>query len=243
MVISIYLEGADLFEYLGGLLSWKSGGPKDLMCRICLVSALSSAFFTNDTSCMVLTEFVLGTASQKNLPPHPFLLALASSANIRSSATPIGNPQNLVIAVKCGKLTFGAFMVGILPAMLAGVVLNALILLCMYWRLLSVPDNDKVEPGEAEFDDLRLALLIGSPSLNQAQTEPHHPVRESGMCSNESEKWKTASWKTCVDLVAIVMVVLLLLGLNMSWTAIGAALTLMVLNFKDAQPSLEKVSQ
>lgn len=132
MAVSIYLEGADLFEYLGRLLSWKSSGPKDLICRICLVSVLSSAFFTNDTSCMVLTEFVLRTASQKNLPPHPFLLALASSANIGSSATPIGNPQNLVIAVKCGKLTFGAFMVGILPAMLAGVVLNAVILLCMY---------------------------------------------------------------------------------------------------------------
>ncbi|GKU89287.1 hypothetical protein SLEP1_g3444 [Rubroshorea leprosula] len=30
-----------------------------------------------------------------NLPPHPFLLALALSANIGSAATPIGNAQNL----------------------------------------------------------------------------------------------------------------------------------------------------
>ncbi|KAI6696331.1 hypothetical protein NL676_016450 [Syzygium grande] len=55
MVVSVYLEKADMFKHL---------------------------------------------ARQHNLPPHPFLLALASSANIGSSATPIGNPQNLVIVVR-----------------------------------------------------------------------------------------------------------------------------------------------
>lgn len=60
-----------------------------------------------------------------------FFLSLASSANIGSSATPIGNPENLVIAVKSGMLTFGAFVMGILLEMLVGVVLNAAIILCM----------------------------------------------------------------------------------------------------------------
>ncbi|KAF5959998.1 hypothetical protein HYC85_001207 [Camellia sinensis] len=137
MVVSVYLERADMFKYLGKLLTWKSWGAKDLLCRICLISAISSALFTNDTSCVVLTEFVLKIAAQQNLPPHPFLLALASSANIGSSATPIGNPQNLVIAVQ-SKISFGSFVVGIFPAMLVGVCLNALFLLCMYWKLLSL---------------------------------------------------------------------------------------------------------
>ncbi|THG15023.1 hypothetical protein TEA_013929 [Camellia sinensis var. sinensis] len=95
MVVSVYLERADMFKYLGKLLTWKSWGAKDLLCRICLISAISSALFTNDTSCVVLTEFVLKIVRQQNLPPHPFLLAFASSANIGSSATPIGNPQIL----------------------------------------------------------------------------------------------------------------------------------------------------
>ncbi|KAJ0100350.1 hypothetical protein Patl1_20157 [Pistacia atlantica] len=38
------------------------------------------------------------------------------------------------------------------------------------------------------------------------------------------------------------MLISLLMGLNMSWTAITAALALVVLDFKDARPSLEKVS-
>ncbi|KAG9145579.1 hypothetical protein Leryth_027494 [Lithospermum erythrorhizon] len=142
MVVSIYLERADMFVYLGKMLSWKSRGAKDLLCRICFISAISSALFTNDTSCVVLTEFVLKIARQQNLPPHPFLLALATSANIGSAATPIGNPQNLVIAVQ-SKISFGSFLYGILPAMLVGVIANALMLLGMYWNLLSVHKDEE----------------------------------------------------------------------------------------------------
>ncbi|CAN0902801.1 Silicon efflux transporter LSI2 [Linum grandiflorum] len=55
-------------------------------------------------------------------------------------------------------------------------------------------------------------------------------------------KWKRVLWKSCVYLITIGMLVALLLGLNMSWSAITAALALVVLDFKDARPSLEKVS-
>ena len=37
------------------------------------------------------------------------------------------------------------------------------------------------------------------------------------------------------------MLISLLMGKNMSWTAIAAALALIVLDFKDAQPCLEMV--
>ena len=121
MVVSVYLERADMFKHLGRLLSWRSQGGKDLLLRTCAVSALASALFTNDTCCVVLTEFILKIARQNNLPPKPFLLALASSANIGSAATPIGNPQNLVIAVQSG-ISFGQFVFGILPATLVGAV-------------------------------------------------------------------------------------------------------------------------
>nr|XP_027110257.1 silicon efflux transporter LSI2-like [Coffea arabica]XP_027110258.1 silicon efflux transporter LSI2-like [Coffea arabica] len=323
MVVSVYLERADMFKYLGKLLSWKSMGAKDLLCRICLISAISSALFTNDTSCVVLTEFVLKIARQHNLPPHPFLLALASSANIGSSATPIGNPQNLVIAVQSG-IQFGDFVIGILPAMLVGVVLNAVILLCMYWRLLSV-DKDAEDPAlevVAEEDvsshrfspatmshptslnsqewnsTLESMNISSSPNINghrnhietlrsranaseseiqKAPSEESNPAGNSSppkeleietfahtreetvpskwvpplngfqngdysTTSEGKEKWKRVLWKTCVYLVTFGMLISLLLGLNMSWTAITAALALVVLDFKDARPCLEKVS-
>ncbi|KAL9412298.1 hypothetical protein AB3S75_045844 [Citrus x aurantiifolia] len=327
MVVSVYLESADMFKYLGRMLSWKSRGPKDLLCRICLISAISSAFFTNDTSCVVLTEFVLKIARQHNLPPHPFLLALASSANIGSSATPIGNPQNLVIAVQ-SKIPFGKFLIGILAAMFVGVAVNALILLTMYWKLLSSHKDEEDATAEVVAEEdvtshrfspatmshftslnsqewnsrLESMSLQNSPNVNgsggHAETLRNRTslveneinrvssgTFESARITNESKEvstdggsqrreetvpsrgigsvitlvnvlsqqlsrgkeslsseWKRVLWKSCVYLITLGMLVSLLMGLNMSWTAITAALALVVLDFKDARPSLEKVS-
>ncbi|CAI9774138.1 unnamed protein product [Fraxinus pennsylvanica] len=60
--------------------------------------------------------------------------------------------------------------------------------------------------------------------------------------SASPKNWKRILWKTCVYLVTIGMLVSLLVGLNMSWTVITAALAMVVLDFKDAEPCLEKVS-
>lgn len=327
MVVSIYLERADMFKYLGKLLLWKTQGAKDLLCRICLISAISSALFTNDTSCVVLTEFVLKVAKQHNLPPHPFLLALASSANIGSAATPIGNPQNLVIAVQ-SKIPFGKFVIGILSAMLVGIFVNALILLCMFWRLLSVLKDEEDPAGEVVVEEdvsshrFSPATLSHSASLNSQElnlrldttdvkSSPNfsgnidnvetlrnrlpssdneinnvhsgaldsarnsiaskegtldvssqkreETILSEGAASNNrlrdacpteslegkenlTTRWKRLLWKSGVYLVTIGMLIALLMGLNMSWCAITAALALVVLDFTDARPSLEKVS-
>ncbi|KAG6706817.1 hypothetical protein I3842_06G000600 [Carya illinoinensis] len=327
MLVSVYLERADMFKYLGKLLSWKSKGAKDLIFRICLISAISSAFFTNDTSCVVLTEFVLKIARQRKLPPHPFLLALASSANIGSSVTPIGNPQNLVIAIQ-SKISFGNFLIGILPAMLLGVVANGVILICMYWSLLSIPKDEEDATIEVVAEDdlnshrfspatmshftslssqewkstTEVINVQSPPNLygNMGNVETvrnrltssendihsvHSDMLESARNSNASKevandassqkreetttshngasvetlrdtlsvqssegkedlimRWKRMLWKSCIYLVTIGMLIALLMGLNMSWTAITAALALVVLDFKDARSCLEKVS-
>uniref|UniRef100_F6H3F3 Citrate transporter-like domain-containing protein n=1 Tax=Vitis vinifera TaxID=29760 RepID=F6H3F3_VITVI len=278
MVVSVYLEQADMFKYLGVLLSWKSKGAKDLLCRICVVSAISSALFTNDTSCVVLTEFVLKIARQNNVPPGPFLVALASSANIGSSATSIGNPQNLVIAIK-SSLSFGEFLLGLLPAMLVGVFVNALILLCMYWRLLSIEKDeehtlDEVISEEDSASHRFSPAAMSNPTASNSQElnpvlEPmitwsssssngstiHTETLRNRVSSKQSnlqgtlsgniesaKPWKRQLWKTRVYLVTIGMLIALLVGLNMSWTTLTTALALVVLDFKDAQPCLQKVS-
>ncbi|WVZ15143.1 hypothetical protein V8G54_012709 [Vigna mungo] len=319
MVVSVYLERADMFKYIGKLLSWKSKGAKDLLFRICVISAVSSALFTNDTACVVLTEFILKIAKQHNLPPHPLLLALATSANIGSAATPIGNPQNLVIAVQ-GKISFGQFLIGVLPAMLVGVVVNAVILMVMYWRVLSIQRDEENPivnhaaeeevnshqfspatmshfnslnseqwnahmesfnlPGSPHGQNLRNRSVMGDGEIDRVvsntldsrrnsnaskeetngmayetheETSPSKtdakmvvPVVETVLNSLEVKerlgvRWKYIVWKSCVYMITLGMLVAMLLGLNMSWTAISAALALVVVDFQDARPSLEKV--
>lgn len=175
MVVSVYLERADLFQYLGAALSWKSKGGKDLLIRVSVLSALCSALFTNDTTCVVLTSFVLQLCKEKNLRPQPFLIALASSANIGSAATPIGNPQNLVIAVTSG-IPFGKFLLGIIPAVVAGMVINTVGLLLLYWGRLSVPQD------------------VEMPAENPAPEESRTLKDEPQMAPLEAEK--TASSRT-----------------------------------------------
>eukprot|EP01018_Ginkgo_biloba_P001402 Gb_28693 [translate_table: standard] len=330
MLVSVYLERADMFKYLGQLLSWRSRGGQDLLCRISFLTAIGSALFTNDTCCVVFTEFVLKLCRQNNLPPQPFLLALASSANIGSACTPIGNPQDLVIAVQ-SKISFGKFLVGILPSMLIGVMVNTLIILILYWKVLSVEKDEEAVAEVAEeevkshrFSPATLAHVgsANSPDLStfdspnpsengiterneylrnrtsveselqraeSSAVESIRPAidsnedfvgiegrsnereegtneREEGISSRRSlrvnshtssareilsfdgledketafENWKIIIWKTCVYLVTIGMLIALLCGFNLSWTAITAATALVVLDFTDARPSLEK---
>ncbi|KAI7737996.1 hypothetical protein M8C21_019394 [Ambrosia artemisiifolia] len=295
MVVSVYLERADMFKYLGKLLSWKSQGSKDLLCRICLISAVSSAFFTNDTSCVVLTEFVLKIARQQNLPPHPFLLALASSANIGSAATPIGNPQNLVIAVQ-SKIPFGQFLFGIVSAMLKDEeeppvdiapeedvnshrfspatmshltsenshdlhayheAMNSHSLPSVSGhidgniirnRVVASGDNeifkdangtkDVTDNGSLQKKDER--AVSRASSMNGFAKEGSDLGLED--IDEKSAKWKLLLWKIGVYAITVGMLVSFLVELNMSWTAITAAMALVVLDFKDARPCLEKVS-
>ncbi|EES06039.1 putative transporter arsB [Sorghum bicolor] len=272
MVVSVYLERADMFRHLGRLLSWRSQGGRDLLLRTCAVSALSSALFTNDTCCVVLTEFILKIARQNNLPPRPFLLALASSANIGSAATPIGNPQNLVIAVQSG-ISFGRFVWGILPATLVGSVVNAAVLLAIYWNQLdggckpagaeevvAVPTEvvEEEDVTSHRFSPATMSHLLRRGSRQQGETVPVHqdPVKPPAKdvrvnpiplvvqedVDGHFDDWNSKVWKTCVYAITLGMLVALLLGLNMSWSAITAALALIVLDFKDARPCLEKVS-
>ena len=49
------------------------------------------------------------------LPYGPFLMALATSANVGSTATPVGNPQNMIIASLSG-ISYATFLRRIGPA-------------------------------------------------------------------------------------------------------------------------------
>ncbi|KAH7420686.1 hypothetical protein KP509_13G017100 [Ceratopteris richardii] len=144
MIVSVYLQRADLFKYLAKALSYRCRGGKDLLCRLSFLVAFTSALFTNDTCCVLFTEFILAFCKEKGLPPQPFLLALSTSSNIGSSATSIGNPQNLVIAIK-SRISFGRFLVGMLPSMVIGISTNTALLLAVYWKQLSTVVIRKAE--------------------------------------------------------------------------------------------------
>lgn len=254
MVISIYLERVKAFEYLAQALSWKTQGATDLLIRVCILAAFSSALFTNDSTCVVLTGFVLKLCTQSHLTLEPFLVALATSSNIGSALTPIGNPQNLVIAVQ-GKLGFWQFVLGMLPAVVIGMVCNIAGLLLVYGRSLSLPSlaGEQLDRGhgingvEEEEAGTQEALLMPSLSFNVEGGECRRRDSNPWLTIVHVIKHKEGFLKVAgfVFLVGVWLVGATMhtfeAGVGLPWTAITAALLLTVVDFEDATKSLDKV--
>lgn len=80
----------------------KAKSLDSLLLLIIFFSAFASAFLMNDTLAIVGTPVVMLLSRKHKLSPKIFLLALAFSITIGSVMSPIGNPQNLLIAVKGG---------------------------------------------------------------------------------------------------------------------------------------------
>lgn len=101
MVFNANLRLSGFFRWAGQVLH-ASGKPGVLLGVIMVTSAVLSALFINDTAVVMLTPLVLETTQALGLNPLPYLLGLALSSNIGSMASPLGNPQNILIATAQG---------------------------------------------------------------------------------------------------------------------------------------------
>lgn len=71
--------------------------PDHLLPTVIFTSGLLSAFLVNDIVCLVMTPFVVHMTRRLDLPPVPYVIAVATASNIGSAATITGNPQNMLI--------------------------------------------------------------------------------------------------------------------------------------------------
>jgi Na+/H+ antiporter NhaD/arsenite permease-like protein len=78
---------------------------------------------TNDAVCVLGALLVVRTIRKNELPPLPFLLALATGANTGSVATLVGNPQNMLCGL-LGGLTYRSHLLVMAPVAIAGLALN-----------------------------------------------------------------------------------------------------------------------
>jgi Na+/H+ antiporter NhaD/arsenite permease-like protein len=92
-----------------GLPAWlalrglnRCGSTHSLLALVVFTSGIASALMMNDTVCLLGTPLLLTITAQAGIPPLPFLLALATSANIGSVMTLTGNPQNVIIGHASG---------------------------------------------------------------------------------------------------------------------------------------------
>ncbi len=134
MLISAHMEKQGGYQLLARALTAR-GSSMTFLGLVCCTSAVSAALLTNDSACVTLTPIILDACKARRLHPAPFLLALATSANIGASCTPIGSPQNMLIAVT-SKMTFFQFL-GILGLpTVVGLFINFVVIAVLYRKQL-----------------------------------------------------------------------------------------------------------
>ena len=92
----------------------------------------------------MLTPLVIAVIRRGKLPMLPYLMALATSANIGSAATLVGNPQNMIIG-HFSHIGFARFSAALLPPAIIGLAINFIILRAGFRKIL----KEAVVEGEA----------------------------------------------------------------------------------------------
>ncbi|WP_130470674.1 anion transporter [Candidatus Magnetaquicoccus inordinatus] len=136
MIINIHLRMAGFFSWVAYHTTAAQLHPRLLLALLMLVSALLSALFLNDTIVLAFTPLVLEVVLMAGLPPIPFLIGLATAANIGSVATLIGNPQNMLIGI-ASAIPFTPFLQALAPVALGSLLIAWLLLLLLYPKQLS----------------------------------------------------------------------------------------------------------
>ena len=123
MIVVANLRLSGFFRVVAARAIEHAHRPKTLLAAIVAVAGVFSAFFVNDTMCLVLTPLVLEVATTLGRNPVPYLLAVAMAANVGSVATITGNPQNMMIGALSG-IPYRAFAAALTPVALTGLVMT-----------------------------------------------------------------------------------------------------------------------
>jgi Na+/H+ antiporter NhaD/arsenite permease-like protein len=131
MVINANLRMAGFFELVAARLTGSALSPRWLLAVTVVAAGGLSALFLNDTVVLVFTPLVVQIVGAVGLNPIPYLIALATAANVGSSATIIGNPQNMLIGVSSG-ISFTRFFAYLSPVALGGFAVIWVVIALVY---------------------------------------------------------------------------------------------------------------
>ena len=159
MIVLGYLETSGFFELVERRALAAAHSPRQLLLAIVTTAGVLSALFMNDTVCLMLTPIVLRVARRLALPPVPYLVALALSANVGSACTVLGNPQNALIGVRSA-IPFGAFVSSLIVPSAAGLVLTFGLLAWLFRR--EIDTRPLVVPPPRERPQVARWMLVSS---------------------------------------------------------------------------------
>ena len=156
-IVGQALEERGYLSHLSFKFFKRAKSAERLILLILFGMGTASAFLMNDTLAIIGTPVVLLLAKKHKMPPKLLLLALAFSITIGSVASPIGNPQNLLIAIKGGiSNPFAAFFKFLLVPTIINLFFGYILLRLFYKKHFSA---DLLNHSQEPIKDHKLALL------------------------------------------------------------------------------------
>jgi Na+/H+ antiporter NhaD/arsenite permease-like protein len=209
MILAAHLDEAGFFSWSAAVALRYARTPQRLLSFVVFGAGITSALLVNDSVCLMMTPLVVQLIRRGRLGPTLFLMALATSANIGSVMSQVGNPQNMLVA-SMSQIPFGRFFLVMAPLGIFCLVVNRLLLPLFY----------PLRPA-ATRSALRQAEWLESPfdDADELPSDFRHTIVP------KIKRDLLLKCAACLFLVAIGFFA----GFNIAWTAMtGAALLLLV---------------
>lgn len=153
LVIAAYLHEAQFFRRAAYVVLTRAGTARTLLVGIIAVAGALSALLLNDTVCVVMTPLVVAVVVEARLPAMPYLIALASAANVGGVVSFSGNPQNMIVGAAAREtIGFAQYFALALPVGVVCLAANAAVLLWMFRRELPAGPLAERSPPKPAMD-------------------------------------------------------------------------------------------
>jgi Na+/H+ antiporter NhaD/arsenite permease-like protein len=164
MILVAHFAVSGFFDWIAVHIAALARNRLQLLALLVATSGILSAFFVNDTVCLMFAPIVLSVTSRLKLPPRPYLIALATSANVGSAMSITGNPQNALIGI-AGKFSFLGFLGRLAPVSIVGLALNFALLALIFRRDLAGGALPSAPARPVALDRVLLAKCLLAASL------------------------------------------------------------------------------
>lgn len=231
MVMVNVLAASGLFDYLAVWCYWRAGGRFWLLITlVALATCLLSALVDNVSTMLLMAPTLIKLSELEQLDPKLVLMTMVAFCNLGGTATPVGDPPNLIIIgdelVKTLDLSFGSFTAYCAPG-----VLFACLAALGYLKL-----RYKSRLGFGNVEE-----LVNSGELARSQRLDQDQISEL-MEAHAIKSWPLLTQSLSVLAVTVALFFLQSLPgsqLTLGWISLFAGLTLLVLSENTKMPSLE----
>jgi Na+/H+ antiporter NhaD/arsenite permease-like protein len=173
MILVGYLEENRFFEFLvNNLIRFIGPRPLFLIVTLMAVGALSAALVDEVTSILFMTATMIHLTSRFGVNPIPFVMMQVFATNIGSSATVVGNPIGVMIAMRAG-LTFQDFLRWASPISLSALVVTIPLSFLYYskeireWeRKMNRGETEEKEEPQSRDSSLSVCLILFSGTIS-----------------------------------------------------------------------------